>query len=438
MQRVSRKETNIHKMITLFIMVQIYLSVEAAPRAVRWSKEFITFSSFGYIAVIFFLLTIAKKVKINRRSFCFFVGVSSVALLAVLVNQDFQPDNYVFLSIVLSGFFVSSTFDLEDYLEGYVRAIIIYSVYSLFATYLLLPMIMRGYFRFFPTFTNFLGTPFVDMGLAYAVKWNGLMRNQGIFREPGVYQFFILVALSIELFYPGRPRKNLNIGILVVTLLSTFSTAGLVSSIPLFFAYIVTSGTLKARSKNTLIVLMLLLTIFIVATINSNIYTALDRSIRKLEDRTGSGSFITRYESIINLIKMSLHNPFFGNSFVYGLIYIQDHYVTYGTEDVTGTMFAFIMALGYPLGLLCIYNFYRFCTCINQNRTISVAIFVALFLSINTQMLIYNTLVWTFLFTPYMRKEVSKQSVINQGQAIRLTKRGRCNAGGKDREGICS
>lgn len=61
-----------------------------------------------------------------------------------------------------------------------------------------------------------------------------LLRNSSIFREPGVFMVYLGLSLIVELIYLPRVRKKYNvihIIILLVALLSTFSTGGIVTGV---------------------------------------------------------------------------------------------------------------------------------------------------------------------------------------------------------------
>lgn len=396
------KSKHINIFVTFFVLIQIHLSADAAPKGLRWSKEFVVFSSFLFIAVIFLYYIFYKKYSINKKSLIFTICIICISLLSVIVNQDFTPDNFIFLSIVLSGFFVCNIFDRDDYIEGYLNAIAIYSIYSLVSTYLLLPFIMRGFFAFFPTKINILGTPFVDMGLSFAVKWNGLMRNQGIFREPGVFQFFVLVAIAIEMFYVKyRPINKKYILVFIITLISTFSTAGILCFIPMLYLFFV-RNIKKNRLTIVLIITIVAFFIYISIDANSSFVLSLNRSFNKIRYIKNNNSSVVRVESIFNLLKMSMNSPIIGSSFTNGFKYIIDNYIKYNTSDITGTMISFIMALGFPMGLFINYNFYKFCIILNNNMSISLILFLSLFISLNSQNLVYSSILWTFIFFPYM------------------------------------
>ena len=394
---------NYNKFTMLFIFIQIQLLVESAPKGLRWSKEFVVFSSFIIIAVVFLHYLFFKRGKVIKSSLGFLIVVFTGSSLAVLLNQDFNPDNFIFMSVVASGFFICNVFYLEDYLESYLITMIIYSVYSLVATYTLLPLVMQWDISLFSSSDNFLGTPFLDMGLAFSVKWDGLMRNQGIFREPGVFQFFLLVALVVEMFFVRRKIKPVFILVLTITLITTFSTTGYFCSIPLLLAFFIKDGS-KICIKNLFLVLAIIFGLLLLINLSEESSFLFSRSINKVGQDTDNISTLVRGYSILNVLEMSLYSPIWGSSFCNGLTYIVQNFNDYGTDDVTGTMFIIIMGLGYPIGFWCNINFYKFCSLFNKNIYVKSLIFISLFLSLNTQNLINNTLLWTVIFMPYMKK----------------------------------
>lgn len=385
---------------TLFIILQIQFTIESASGSLRWGKEIITIGWLAFILGVFIYFFVFKGIKIKTSSILFFLLISSINLISILIHQDFYFENFLFINAVISGFLISNIITKEEYLRGYVNAIVFYSIFSIVATYIILPLHMSGMFAFFPTYENVLGTPFVDMWLSYSVGWDGVMRNQGIFREPGVFQFYILVALSVEMFFLKHRYKNICIMILAVTLITTFSTVGLMCMVPLLLFYVLKTKQ-KLRVKDVVILIGIFIVAYMTSKSNDDIFLRLNSSFSKLVEGNDNISFKVRFESIINNIKMSFYNPIFGSSFVNGFHYIQRNFNSYGTNDITGTFFSFIMALGYPIGILIMVNFYRFCSFINRDIIVTIAIFTVMFISINTQNLVYSTLIWTFLFIPY-------------------------------------
>lgn len=398
-EEIKRKVVGYDLFLNFFIFLQIQFLYESAPGMLRWDKETIIFLWPSLIITLFIGFVFFKSRKIKSRSFIFILYIIISFSITIVLNNDLYSENLFFVSSIISGFIVSNLFETDDYLKGYVRVMTIYSLYSLFATYVLLPLYLKGNLGFFDSYTSFLGKQFVDMGLSFSVAWHGFMRNQGIFREPGVFQFFILVSLVVEMFYLNRKKINYRIIILTVTMISTFSTVGLTCLSLLWISYLITNKN-KYLMRNCLLIIGIYCILFVFAKSNDDIIVRLNSSLSKLNSDGNNVSSRVRFESIFNLLKMSLHNPFFGSSFANGFSYIVNNYNEFGTNDITGTIFSYIMALGYPVGVLINIYFYKFCGLICKRKRVTVFVFFLLFLSLNTQNLVYSSVIWTFLFMP--------------------------------------
>ena len=70
-----------------------------------------------------------------------------------------------------------------------------------------------------------------------------MVRNFGLFREPGVYQMYIILALIIQLFIFSKPNLKITI-MYILVLISTFSTTGYIALLLLLGTYMV------KRNKN--------------------------------------------------------------------------------------------------------------------------------------------------------------------------------------------
>lgn len=95
---------------------------------------------------------------------------------------------------------------------------------------------------------------------------NSIVRNQGVFWEPGLFASYILIALVFEILV----SKKINIfrfTVLVITLLTTLSTAGILLLIPIFIL-LIERNVKKKRTKT--IVLMILWIMLLLLLVFSN------------------------------------------------------------------------------------------------------------------------------------------------------------------------
>ena len=86
-----------------------------------------------------------------------------------------------------------------------------------------------------------------------------LLRNSGIYHEPGAYSIYLMLAIIINTFLTRNPLHKKNI-ILVLILLTTFSTAGYVLLFA-FMLYAIPKSKLYVPLKFFVLVFLLVLTI---------------------------------------------------------------------------------------------------------------------------------------------------------------------------------
>ena len=103
--------------------------------------------------------------------------------------------------------------------------------YSLVAMYIFKPIIMSNNIDY-PTIVNSVNNIFYNFGIAFVLKSEYYIRNFSFFREPGVYQTFIVLALVFLLFCKNLEENKIKkIGsslLFIITIVSTFSTTGIV------------------------------------------------------------------------------------------------------------------------------------------------------------------------------------------------------------------
>ncbi|MBA4310823.1 MAG: hypothetical protein C0425_10890 [Chlorobiaceae bacterium] len=398
------------KDISLFIalFLNVYLVNESAPMMLNLDKTSFSIVLVGITFLISFLVFfLGINKNINLKLLLFFIFLSGSGLISIIYNQDYSIENFYFIFAISSAFFLTSVINQNQLYRYYIKIMMFISVYSLLATYILLPLQMNSVINWFSTYESYLGTPFLNMVFTYSVAWEGVIRNQGIFREPGVFQFYLLIALMIELFYFKAIRKNI-IFIFSVTILSTFSTVGIICYlilISLKFNRRNITNIFKFRQNKYLISIVILIVIVLQ---NSSVSLLVKRAFEKLFGEGENVSSVVRVESILNNLEASIISPIFGNGFVNGFKYIQNNLIEYAGNDITGTNFSYIMALGIISGLLILFMMLQFTQSINGKNAKSIILLFILLLSLNTQNLVYSSMLWIFLFSSYTRSDEVK------------------------------
>lgn len=160
------------------------------------------------------------------------IGIFAVImLLPMLLKQDWQLMYFTVLLGLLLAVFLSYFVTLQETARCYVLLMCALGAYSVLATYILRRLPDSGILEV-PVFVTGAGHDYYHFGLSFVSISHVASRNFGVFREPGVYQFFLLIALYLTNYcveWKKEASMWLSNGILAVTMVSTMATGGVIA-----------------------------------------------------------------------------------------------------------------------------------------------------------------------------------------------------------------
>ena len=358
-----------------------------------------------------------KKIKAeglkSYRVYIFIILVLNI-ILTMIIKSDYQLYNFSLLVFIFIGFVVSYVYEYKEFIKAFINIMIFISMYSLITTYLFKPLIIHTGINF-PTIINSVNNVFYNFIFSFALTAESYIRNFGFFREPGVYQVFIILALIFLIFV-----KNINIKcktkiiytlIFTVTILSTFSTTGIILLALLFITYIVKlirDG--KMNRKGFIIITTIAIICSLILTLLYNIIPSFRETLRFSIEKifTPNESLSARQESIIVPLKLYLNSPIFGQKYI-DVVEAIDH-----NTNTTINMFAIY---GLLTGVIHVILIYFLIKKMKQSRILSFLIFIMYIVAINTQLLIGNSVLWILMFSCFMDDEtISKKEKYLEGE----------------------
>ena len=253
---------------------------------------------------------------------------AAAILIPMCVKKDWQMMYFSILLSILMGVFFSYFVSCAQAGKSFCVVMATLAAYSLAAFFALRPLADRGILAP-PVFVNAYGGEFYNYLLAFVPKTLVRDRNFGIFREPGVYQFFLFLALYL-CFYHVRWEKQTSMwvcgGILCLTLLSTFSTGAIAAMAVLLLTVYFEKKLYRSSLGKLLTALVLGLGIAFLAYLfirKPPLYATLLYMFQKVTP--GNPSFDDRFESIhVNLHLLSFR-PKVGRDVSYVLEIIADN-----------------------------------------------------------------------------------------------------------------
>jgi len=330
-----------------------------------------------------------KEVFRDRRLLAF--AITAVLILAPMV---FKLDpQLMYFSVLLCIFFailLTYFVPMKEVARCYVVIMTLMAAYSVFAVYLGRIPADRGLIRL-PTFVNAGGRDFYNFGLSFVSIREVKFRNFGIFREPGVYQFFLILALLLHNYVLSWDKAwkywAINI-ILVVTALTTFSTNGVVEAGLLVLVVFFDKKLYKDKKiLITAIVLAVLAAIGITVIMlrGGDLAFTLKQMVAKLYTLNRSSS--ARLDAIVADIGFFVRNPLFGEEIAVVLGSVE--------HNTTSTMLMFAM-FGILGGGLHLASWVALTWDTERKLWVNLSLLVIMLMSFNTQNIIADVFFWLF------------------------------------------
>lgn len=242
-----------------------------------------------FIGLIFLISLMVKKINVY--------SIFIILLFTLLLLQSiYTAGSLAFQSIIsiCSRFliaFIAYFFDKEKFVQRYITIIIHMGILSILAFIIqtigldLLKSILNN-----RVFLSHIGYTSYYGGLIFAFQ-EGLHKNIGIYLEPGLYQIVLNSCLYCLLFRPrtlriSRDRQIAYVLILLVCVITTQSTSGLIGAIVLLIVFVFFKKK-EIGSKMTIytmivIPMLFILVFFVLSTFLGNSYiktTIIDKVI---------------------------------------------------------------------------------------------------------------------------------------------------------------
>lgn len=316
------------------------------------------------------------------------LGAAVLMLLPMLVKRDWQLMYFSILLNICAAIFLTYFVSLEQTAKCYVVILTGLSAFSVLATYFLRILPDRGLLSV-PVFDNGR-VDFYNFFLSIVPIDYVKNRNFGIFREPGVHQFFLLLGLFLN-NYTAQWKKSWQLwtvnAVLGFTMLSTFATGGLIEmGLLVIFLFWDKKWYRDKRARYAAygVILALCVAVAVILIQKNSLYYELVGVFGKFKD-SDSGS--SRLDSIYMDLQYFLHHPIFGERL---------STVLHGVADNTSSTMIQYAAFGAVAGSLHVAAWGFLAWDRKRNILGNLLLLLILFMSFNTQNLIWDLFFWLF------------------------------------------
>lgn len=341
------------------------------------------------------------KKKFDKQSFLILIGVFCNISLTVLVNMEGLKQLIITFSFFLTAYIYTIYFCFDDFITKFIRVMSFLCIFSLilYFTAIFLPqLVMR-----LPTAHNVLDKSVYNALFSTITINDYLIRNQGIFWEPGAFQTFINIALIFNLFLI-RENHMKNLIVFSTTLFTTYSTTGYIVGLVIVLAFILHSLSKKDQKRKkgmlsfvSIIIILLIVGIFFYNNLpNSAKYQLFGKVANHMENGNNSSTAV-RINAIIIPLQEFIKNPIWGN----GTLGMSEIALVSGYKMNTATIINWFAMFGIFMGLCMNYGLYKLCMKLECKKNIKTLLFVAFLLTLISEDYVRNPSILVFVFYGY-------------------------------------
>lgn len=393
---------NILSIISILALITLESNTYISMYKVTNVNSIIILLSLIVVNVLYNYVLKRKELTFNKRKVVAVFLMASLLLFNKILTSDTSSFTFRLIILLFIAFFFSELYTLDKFVYYLSNIIIFLCIYSLIATYSVIsfPTIFN---RIFPVIHHSMKNMyFLDTGFCfvYMPEFGMQYRNYSIFFEPGVFQFYINLALILELWYRKNTNNlNFRIGVYLVTLVSTFSTAGLlVGGIILAYYSLFNSKGSNGLKVKLGMISSILVIVFAGKFLIPDLHVLLNESINKISGENIGGSAYSRIGSLYAYFNAWIEKPLIGWGYERGISEVGEMFLSRYTVDNTNTIFTNLGIYGSLYGGIYLFLFCMFFSKLKSNLITKIVALTAMLLSINNERFIDSTLIFIMLF----------------------------------------
>jgi len=249
----------------------------------------------GALFTVFALWAINPQRRIRKIFIAYFL-INGLFVSSSILYHGAGASTNTYLGILIKiviSVLVLSAISRNDLVQLYTRVMVVLCVFNLViyfdVNYLL--NFSGSLYSSLPDLQTYREGHYYQNYLVYAKPIYGYvnnLRNPGIFGEGGVFQYFINLAILFNVSHFNKKFSSRSNIVLIVTLVTTFSTAGYISFMFILFLY-ASNRQIRLRGKllyATIIITILSTEVVYNKIIDQEAYQTNHSTVRRMKDAT--------------------------------------------------------------------------------------------------------------------------------------------------------
>ncbi|MGX9220815.1 hypothetical protein ACWV27_20780 [Massilia varians] len=351
-----------------------------------------------YVLATLYLITLPNAVDGVHASRRFYLALVCCCGITALFNFDFTGGYIYQVWIIGLGYLFSTRFSVAGFARVFTQYLFFLCCCSLVG--FALAKSASPLLGLFPSGENSAGVEFTNLYFSAVFKETAEIRNGSIFREPGVFMIYIILALVFHLF--KAPVKSFKfIAVAIVSLATTYSTAGYLVLVLVFIAYSFKDGfsVFSARVAWLFAMLAAALALFVLDP------AIFDTVFSKLDSGSASyGSSIARLASVVTNFEIYISNAFVGAGLTaYGPLFERFSSIHFGlpleaSSQSTNTIMAILATYGTLMGLLILCGLFSLARNLVTGKIVQLFVLLSFLLIFSSQDMRYSVAVFILIF----------------------------------------
>lgn len=405
------KSNKAFKTILLFII--IYISKDTLMFGTNGNEFFslITniFTIFGSLILLVYSYT--KRTEIHKKTIMYVILMCCLILLSMTFNTDFELGYIHKICFWILTLAVVRLYTLKEFVSSFYYIILFLAICSIIG--FVLSMFGSSIINQGQVLTNTTGFTYRNFYFYVAQSANiDFLRNQGIFREPGVFQMYLILALTLAFVNAKSVNVNEFI-ILSLALILTKSTTGYITYIFLLLL-LLSLGFVSTKHKIIVFLIIAFGGLYIFSSTEwlyseSGGYSVFNKILHN------TASTVSRTASITENIKIFLEHPIFGAG-MSNLVELFPEYTfrdySMLLEDNTNTILVQFSTHGIFYGILWCYGFFYLSKSMFSKKLQQFLFLIIIILLFSGEDLTFSFLPTTLLLYGINNKNLNYMNVI--------------------------
>lgn len=385
----------------MIIVLMIIISPETLLFGTNSIRIFLDISK--YFPVFLFVLLFAKMQKgksCSNKQFQMLITFWCVFSLCMFLSAVYN-DNLIIgygLRIIImgAGFLFAVVYSEDKFMYIFEKILYVIALGSLVLS--VFRFLIPALFAIFPTINNVQSYPFYNAFICVFPQWDYMFRLFGPFREPGVFQIYLNLALLFFIKLNGYLTFKRSI-VYIAAIILTFSTTGYIVLLFTLLYYFFKNESKGSKTQKHIIIFFIL-SLIVILSLYTTLFSADSIVFGKLINFEESKSGIARFSSVFGNLSIFASSPIFGVGITnlpdMFIDYCYQHYAFANTSN-TSTIFVPFATFGLLYGILWVILLISFFKSFSDKNISIICICIAGLLSFMGENLVENVLVYILI-----------------------------------------